>query len=254
MNTHEVVQVTPLDTEGNSTSWLVSRADGGVILAPNTAEPATLETLGRFLGGASVAEILPISEELTLNDTNNLISASVYSTDTLVGRFYTDRSQEAPADYLGWLASNLMLAHALNTNPKYISTPGRGNLQLKPVQYFGAAIRRLSNGLYTSLTLMSRAPGRRIMDICADNDDSHETLSNVWGIPLPVLQNAVHASMDDSLSATYSDSETKVRIDPHSRNVIVDERRKKISVIDANGLHYGLSSRLPDLANLRITA
>jgi hypothetical protein len=169
-------------------------------------------------------------------------AARVVANGDQVARFYTDRFMRLPHEtYLSWLCSNLMLEHSLNLNPKFIcardDSAGSRNIPVKPVEYLGVALATLPNGLKGTLTMMSRAPGQRVLDLCLEGEGVDTGLNAFFGWPEEVFMEGVAASLIESLRMTYPEfTYLRMATDPHKRNVIIDERLRAISVIDVNGI------------------
>jgi hypothetical protein len=183
----------------------------------------------------------PRSEELTVEG-EDFTAARVVANGGEVARFYTDRFKHySNTTYLSWLCSNLMLEHSLNLNPKFIcpavGITSSGNIQIKPVEYFGAALATLPNGLRTTMTLMSRAPGQRVLDLCLEREGIGTGLNTFFGLPEEVFLDGVAASFIESLRITYPEfTYLRMVTDPHHRNIIIDENLRAISAIDVNGV------------------
>lgn len=227
--------------------WNREDLERGVVLIPPGCANKTTERLFAFASGSyDLAKAMQNDEAEDLSvDPNDFLSARPIGFDGIVERFYAERVKtKINLAAISWLVSNLMLEKALTDNPRYVCVRDKSgnprNVPVTPVQHLGAAYFRLSNGLTSTLTIMSRAPGRRVLDLCLEREGFPTGLNSFLGVPEPVFMEAVAACMWDSLYATFPTDTRFMFTDPHKRNVIVDENDIKVSIVDVNGLSFPL--------------
>lgn len=272
----ELIKVTPPDVNGEDVSWGLEEVGNGLVIAPVGVSDLVAGRLAMFAHGdfdfiKALRE--PGVKDIGIQDGgvqgepgSQSIGPEVAGNSDIVMRFFTDRPQHDPTrvneTYFSWLASNISLAKALRDYPGYVSTDdghiGEGlNILVESVDFLGSSMLRLDNGLVTTLTMMSRAPGERVREFLESEDEPALSKEVFFGIKGNIFMDTVAACVGDSVYRIFPRLMGSLCVDPHARNVIVDPRARRISVLDANGIVLPLShfmGRGNSLADLEIPA